>query len=118
LLQLNIAIFCSDRKRLDYRLFTELISDHFCHLLTLFFDDAELIPPDVNLGAARQELVSRSNREGAASYSQNLLPSLSAVNITLRAGWAVGNVQDGYIFAGDAACWQGCSGVANQQSQV
>ena len=71
-------------------------------MLTVLFDDAELIPPDVNLGAARQELGSHSNRKGAASYLQNLSPSLSAVNINLRAGWSVGNVQDRYIFAGAA----------------
>ena len=97
-----IAVFCIDRKRGDYRLFTESTSDQFCHLLTVLFDDAELIPPDVNLGAARQELGSHSNRKGAASYLQNLSPSLSAVNINLRAGWSVGNVQDRYIFAGAA----------------
>ena len=65
-----IAVFCIDRKRGDYLLFTESTSDQFCHLLTVLFDDAELIPPDVNLGAAHQALGSHSNRKGAASYLQ------------------------------------------------
>jgi hypothetical protein len=55
--------------------------------------------PDVDLGAIIEDLGTHSNRKGAASYLLSMF-FLSAVNVYLRAGWSLGNVQDRYIFAG------------------
>ena len=60
------------------------------------------IPPDVDLGANRKDIGTHSNRKGASSYCL-LWPVISAVQVYLRAGWSLGNVQDRYIIAGAGA---------------
>lgn len=61
------------------------------------------IPPHVDLGANRGDIgATHSNRKGASSYCL-LWPVISAVQVYLRAGWSLGNVQDRYIIAGAGA---------------
>ena len=55
--------------------------------------------PNIDLGAVIEDWGTHSNRKGVASYLLSML-FLSAVNVYLRAGWSLGNVQDRYIFAG------------------
>lgn len=67
-------------------------------MLRVVFADKNLIPEDIDLGSARQDLGTHSNRKGAATYLCGLAVCLSVVAIYLRAGWSVGKVQDQYIF--------------------
>ena len=55
--------------------------------------------PSLDLGAVIGDIGTHSNRKGAASYLLGFF-FISAVNVYLRAGWSLGNVQDRYIFAG------------------
>ena len=51
------------------------------------------MPPHVDLGANRGDIGTHSNRKGASSYCCLLWPVISAVQVYLRAGWSLGNVQ-------------------------
>jgi hypothetical protein len=52
------------------------------------------------LGAERKQLGTHSVRKGAATYCTSLVNGPSTVQVFLRAGWSLGNVQDRYLFAG------------------
>ena len=52
------------------------------------------------LGGERKQLGTHSVRKGAASYCTGMINGPSTVQIFLRAGWSLGNVQDRYLFAG------------------
>ena len=52
------------------------------------------------LGAERKQLGTHSVRKGAVSYCSGMMNGPSTVQIYLRAGWSLGNVQDRYLFAG------------------
>ena len=52
------------------------------------------------LGGERKQLGTHSIRKGAASYCSGMINGPSSVQIFLRAGWSLGNVQDRYLFAG------------------
>ena len=52
------------------------------------------------LGAERKQLGTHSVRKGAASYCAGMVNGPSTVQVFLRAGWSLGNVQDRYLFAG------------------
>ena len=59
--------------------------------------------PDENvalLGAEKKQLGTHSVRKGAASYCSGMINGPSTVQVFLRAGWSLGNVQDRYLFAG------------------
>lgn len=68
----------------------------FCKILKQMLD---MIPDQNNLGAPRKDLGSHSQRKGSATYALGF-SILSAVQVYLRAGWSLGNVQDRYIFGG------------------
>ena len=57
--------------------------------------DAEL----TRLGAEKKQLGTHSVRKGAASYCAGMMNGPSTVQVFLRAGWSLGNVQDRYLFA-------------------
>ena len=52
-----------------------------------------------DLGADKDDIGTHSNRKGCATFCL-LQTFISAVQVYLRAGWSLGNVQDRYIFAG------------------
>jgi hypothetical protein len=52
------------------------------------------------LGGEKQQLGTHSIRKGAASYCAGMINGPSTVQVFLRAGWSLGNVQDRYLFAG------------------
>ncbi|MGH8399103.1 MAG: hypothetical protein ACRETA_12800 [Gammaproteobacteria bacterium] len=52
------------------------------------------------LGGEKKQLGTHSVRKGAASYCAGLINGPSMVQVFLRAGWSLGNVQDRYLFAG------------------
>ena len=52
------------------------------------------------LGAEQKQLGTHSVRKGAAAYCAGMLSGPSTVQVFLRAGWSLGNVQDRYLFAG------------------
>jgi hypothetical protein len=52
------------------------------------------------LGAEKKQLGTHSVRKGAATYCAGMINGPSAVQVFLRAGWSLGNVQDRYLFAG------------------
>jgi hypothetical protein len=61
-----------------------------------------LVPDtDVHLlGGEKKQLGTHSVRKGAASYCAGMMNVPSTVQVFLRAGWSLGNVQDRYLFAG------------------
>lgn len=62
---------------------------------------ASLPETDVRmLGAAKKQLGTHSVRKGAATYCTGMVNGPSTVQVFLRAGWSLGNVQDRYLFAG------------------
>jgi hypothetical protein len=52
------------------------------------------------LGGEKKQLGTHSVRKGAASYCAGMVNGPSTVQVFLRAGWSLGNVQDRYLFAG------------------
>ena len=52
------------------------------------------------LGGEKKQLGTHSVRKGAASYCTGMVNGPSTVQVFLRAGWSLGNVQDRYLFAG------------------
>lgn len=52
------------------------------------------------LGGDKKQLGTHSVRKGAASYCAGMMSGPSTVQVFLRAGWSLGNVQDRYLFAG------------------
>ena len=52
------------------------------------------------LGGGKKQLGTHSVRKGAASYCAGMINGPSTVQVLLRAGWSLGNVQDRYLFAG------------------
>jgi hypothetical protein len=59
--------------------------------------------PSVNvhlLGGEKKQLGTHSVRKGASSYCAGMISGPSTVQVFLRAGWSLGNVQDRYLFAG------------------
>jgi hypothetical protein len=52
------------------------------------------------LGGEKKQLGTHSVRKGAASYCAGMINGPSTVQVFLRAGWSLGNVQDRYLFAG------------------
>jgi hypothetical protein len=59
--------------------------------------------PDTHLsqlGSDKKQLGTHSVRKGAASYCAGMVNGPSTVQVFMRAGWSLGNVQDRYLFAG------------------
>ena len=52
------------------------------------------------LGARRQDIGMHSTRKGAPTHCLGITEGPSPIQIFLRAGWSLGNVQDRYLFAG------------------
>jgi hypothetical protein len=52
------------------------------------------------LGAEKKQLGTHSIRKGAATHCAGMVNGPSTVQVFLRAGWSLGNVQDRYLFAG------------------
>ena len=52
------------------------------------------------LGSDKKQLGTHSVRKGAASFCAGMVNGPSTVQVFLRAGWSLGNVQDRYLFAG------------------
>jgi hypothetical protein len=67
----------------------------FSELLKLMIN--KLNPSE--LGCLPEELGTHSIRKGAASHCTGMISGPSTVQVFLRAGWSLGNVQDRYIFA-------------------
>jgi hypothetical protein len=53
------------------------------------------------LGTNVNDLGTHSPRKGAFSYTLSMVGGPNPVQVFLRAGWSLGNVQDRYLFAGD-----------------
>jgi hypothetical protein len=53
------------------------------------------------LGAKKDVIGTHSARKGAASYCSGMVSGPSTVQVFLRAGWSLGNVQDRYLFSGN-----------------
>jgi hypothetical protein len=51
------------------------------------------------LGAKRNQIGTHSARKGAASYCCGMVGGPSSIQVYLRAGWSLGNVQDRYLFS-------------------
>ena len=99
ILALAIIIFCTHRTSdiLTQQLFCG--SDSEGRFSRVFQHILSIIPDGVSLGANKKDLGTHSNRKGGSSYVLNW-NEVSAVQVYLRAGWTIGNVQDRYIFAG------------------
>jgi hypothetical protein len=54
----------------------------------------------LQLGGEKKQLGTHSVRKGAATYCAGMINGPSTVQVFLRAGWSLGNVQDRYLFAG------------------
>ena len=52
------------------------------------------------LGGERKQLGTHSVRKGAATFCTGMVNGPSTVQVFMRAGWSLGNVQDRYLFAG------------------
>jgi hypothetical protein len=52
------------------------------------------------LGGDTKQLGTHSIRKGAATYCTGMINGPSPVQVFLRAGWSLGNVQDRYLFSG------------------
>lgn len=68
------------------------------------------------LGAKPEDIGTHSCRKGAPTYCYSVNGGPSATNISLRAGWSLGNVQDRYIFSssgGDQYTGRVASGLPN-----
>ncbi len=52
------------------------------------------------LGGGNKQLGTHSIRKGSATYCTGMINGPSPVQVYLRAGWSLGNVQDRYLFAG------------------
>ena len=102
ILALAVLFFSQERNRNDPRqqLFIGIADDaRFFRILQSILSR---IPDDVNLGANKKDIGTHSNRKGSSTYCL-LWPTVSAVQVYLRAGWSLGNVQDRYIIAGAGA---------------
>ena len=53
------------------------------------------------MGAKIDQIGTHSARKGAPTYCLSMIGGPSAVQVFLRAGWSLGNVQDRYLFNGD-----------------
>ena len=53
------------------------------------------------LGARKQDIGTHSTRKGAPTYCLGITEGPSPIQVFLRAGWSLGNVQDRYLFAGE-----------------
>jgi hypothetical protein len=54
-----------------------------------------------SLGADLKDIGTHSCRKGATTYANSMVGGPSPVQVYLRAGWSLGNVQDRYLFSGD-----------------
>ena len=54
----------------------------------------------LQLGGEKKQLGTHSVRKGASTYCTSMINGPSTVQVFLRAGWSLGNVQDRYLFAG------------------
>ena len=54
------------------------------------------------LGARKEDIGTHSTRKGAPTYCLGITEGPSPIQVFLRAGWSLGNVQDRYLFAGKA----------------
>jgi len=52
------------------------------------------------LGGEKKQLGTHSVRKGAATFCTGMINGPSTVQVFMRAGWSLGNVQDRYLFAG------------------
>jgi hypothetical protein len=101
ILALAVLIFCTHRgqsTRLQQLYNGKNSEQRFGKILKVILNliDSQLITLGANVG----DIGTHSNRKGAASFVLNLSSTISPVNVYLRAGWSLGNVQDRYIFAG------------------
>jgi len=102
MLSLAVFIFCKYRGAdvVRQQLFDGNDSENrFGKALMKVLKNIRDLYPNIDLGAVIEDLGTHSNRKGVASYLLSMF-FLSAVNVYLRAGWSLGNVQDRYIFAG------------------
>jgi hypothetical protein len=96
-LALAVFVWSTPRAVGDMKLFCGLSQeDRFTKILHKVLKQ---IPGATNLGASIKDLGCHSNRKGSTSFALNI-HWISAVQVYLRAGWSLGNVQDRYIFAG------------------
>lgn len=52
------------------------------------------------LGANKEDIGTHSRRKGSPTYVLGMIEGPNPVQVYLRSGWSLGNVQDRYIFAG------------------
>ena len=72
----------------------------FSHILASVVDDL----PDAEagiLGARKQDIGTHSTRKGAPTHCLGITEGPSPIQVYLRAGWSLGNVQDRYLFSGN-----------------
>jgi len=90
ILALAVFIFCKYRGNDVVR---QQLFDRFGKALMKVLKSVRDANPNIDLGAVIEHLGTHSKRKGAASYLLSMF-FLSAVNVYLRAGWSLGNVQD------------------------
>ena len=110
-LALAVLVFCRSIKhdpsqpanspaRPNFRIFDGAFSEaRFSEVLArciASLPDSEL----TRLGGERKQLGTHSVRKGAATFCTGMINGPSTVQVFMRAGWSLGNVQDRYLFAG------------------
>lgn len=102
ILSLAVMIFSSTFRTGDKRqqLFEGNHSEsRFSAILRVIVD--ALDPADERtLGAKKKDIGTHSPRKGSPSYALAMIEGPNPVQVFLRAGWSLGNVQDRYLFAG------------------
>jgi hypothetical protein len=103
LLSLAVLIFCKHRTndRRSHKLFVGDQSEN--RFVKILQNILKLVSNNIALVSYLANIGTHSNRKGGASYVLGLCDIISAVQVYLRAGWSLGNVQDRYIFGGAGA---------------
>jgi hypothetical protein len=89
--RLHVSVTSARCKKIDSSRYSEVLSRTISLL-----SESEL----QRLGGEKKQLGTHSVRKGAASYCAGMINGPSTVQVFLRAGWSLGNVQDRYLFAG------------------
>jgi hypothetical protein len=112
ILSLAVRIFCTsypkaynnNEEEKDMKVSSKLFEgkkqrDRYCRILRVVLK--ELSNDEVNeVGVKVNKLGTHSIRKGSTSYCSGMVAGPSPVQIYLRAGWSIGNVQDRYLFNG------------------
>jgi hypothetical protein len=95
------SFYHDPNERNNYRLFEgEKQEARFSKLLGRILDKMDENEAN-KLGAKKEQIGTHSARKGSPTYCLGMVGGPSAVQVFLRAGWSLGNVQDRYLFNGD-----------------